>query len=181
MKNVNCQGDSYFEAHRSVGVPTNTNKISVAALRDHDRCLGMRVCALAEPHRWTDAWTCGLISWRSVDQCSLLSLFPQRRTWRGRNSNASVSLSLERVWAQMEKGHVDQRGTWGAAWPLWSKASHVMPQCHTEHSDPLLWGQWRTLCLHFHLRQKDKFVAADVTQQPDTSWSYLEVTDVTGT
>lgn len=42
----------------------------------------------------------------------------------------------------------------------------LMPQCHTEHSDPLLRklsrrGRQRTLRLHIHLRRTDTPVADD--------------------
>lgn len=116
---------------------------------------------------------------RSVSQSSLLlSLFPKRRKWQDRSSNASVSLSPEGRGARglLEKGQAES--TRGPTGLLWSRASHVMPQCRTEHSDPPWWklsrrGQQRTPHLHTHLRGKDTHVAAGVAQRMDNQSKFF--------
>lgn len=52
-----------------------------------------------------------------------IKLKKKRRKWRGRSSNASVSLSPEK-WETVEKGLED------LSWP-WSRACYPMPLCHT--------------------------------------------------
>lgn len=139
---------------------------------DHKRCMGMMVCAHSPSltngclDRWTDLSDCS--RWRSVGHYSLLPFlcFLKRRRWRGRSSNASVSLSPEGVRGLMEKGHIN-KGTDGS---LWSRASHVTPQCQSEHSDPPVWElsrreRQRTLHYHIHLGREDTPVADDVAHQ----------------
>lgn len=144
---------------------------------DHERCMDMTVCALTQSPGWMDR-PLGRDRWRSVGQYSLLSLFSTRRKWWDRSSNASVSLSPEGVRVLVEKGHIDRQRAQRADWPLWGRAIHVMPQCHTEHSDPPLWklsrrGWQGTLHFHIHLRRKDTPGADGVDNQWKAIWESL--------
>lgn len=93
---------------------------------NHERCTDMTVCALTQSHRWMLGWmdrALGCGRWRSVGQYSLLlSLFSERRKWRGRSSNASVSLSPEGGPGGERTRSQAQRAQ-GADWPSWSRAS----------------------------------------------------------
>lgn len=124
----------------------------------------------------TGAWMDGQISLGVADGGMWVSaLFSSLCFLKGGNgeteAQTQASLSaLKGVRGLVEKGHVNRQRAQGAGWPLRSRASHVMPQSHTEHSDPPLWnlsrrGRQRTLHFHIHLRRKDTPVADDVASK----------------
>lgn len=78
---------------------------------------------------WMDS---SLWEWQMEERGSVfsspLSVFYKRRKWQDRSSNASVSLSPKGAQGLVEKGHIDGQRAQGADWPLWGRASHVVPQ-----------------------------------------------------
>lgn len=123
----------------------------------------------------TDAWMDGQISLGVADGGMWVStLFSSLCFLKGgkgeTEAQTQASLSaLKGCRSLVEKGHIDRQRARRADGPLWSRASHVMPQCHTEHSDPLLWklsrrGRQRNLHFHIHLRRNDRPVADYVAQ-----------------